>query len=133
MKSAACCAWLAAVKIARLSALSTSSNQEQIINVKEHPVPFDTQQWADGLLHIISLTAKVHRATQEHSCRASTREVCSVLMGFLAFKPFPRGLHIACASVLGVWQRQPVHLSPIVNTTAEKSRSATPCSAASSG
>src|ERR1700730_16259124 len=82
MKSAACCAWLAAVKIARLSALSTSSNQEQIINVKEHPVPVATQQWADGLLHIISLTAKVHRATQEHSCRASTREVCSVLMCF---------------------------------------------------
>jgi hypothetical protein len=31
MKSAPCCAWVAAVKIARLSALSTSSNREQII------------------------------------------------------------------------------------------------------
>jgi hypothetical protein len=31
MKSAARCAWLAAVKIARWSALSTCSNQEQII------------------------------------------------------------------------------------------------------
>ena len=69
--------------------------------MKEHPVPFATQQWADGLLHIISLTAKVHRATQEHSCRASTREVCSVLMCFRAFKRFPLGLQIGLGIVVG--------------------------------